>query len=170
MATKQPATGDAVLFDGQMHLIMGTFKKYSNSEERLVTLVIFENAERKVTGLYDDLRWDADLGHWYMWGRNLAKSDRVLVAHLRDRGLLPARKTRQIGSAPAGGEHKNLHTALFHGRAKGFWEAEVDTIRAGGDLSEEAVAAIADYKVLYAQPLVDGYADPGDNDSEGATS
>ena len=170
MATKTPATGDAVLFLGQMHLIMGTLKRYSNSEEKLFTLVVFENGNRKVTGRFDDRRWDADFGHWYMWGRNLAKADRVMVSELRDRGLLPARKTRQPGSSPAGGEHKNLYAALFHGRAEGFWKGEIDALRAGGDLSEEAAAAVADYKMLYAQQLVDGYADPDANDSEGATS
>lgn len=167
MATKEPAIGDTVLCDGQTHLIIRTLKRYSNDEEKLFTLVVFENTERKVTGLLSDLRWDSDLGHWYLWGRCLSKPDRALVAELRDRGLLPARRTRAPGSAPAGGEHLGLYRTLFHGRDTGFWRAAMDRLRAGGGLAEEVLGAIEDYKVVFKKKLVDGYAIVDADDSEG---
>lgn len=168
MTTKKAVVGDVVLFDGESHLIVDTFERYSREKEGLVTLVVFENPKTKVTALYADLRWNADLNSFYMWGRALRKSDRVIVAELRDRGLLPARKTRTPGNPPAGGEHLNLYMTMFRNRPRQFWDAELASVRPGGDLSAEAQGAIEEYKVVFAQPLVDGYADPDANDSEGA--
>lgn len=168
--TKKQSTaakvGDAVLFDGDMHLVVDQFKRYSRELDALVGLLVFENTNRKVTILQSDLRWDAADGNWYMWGRSLAKGDRVIVSELRDRGLLPARRTRSPGNGPAGGEHCNLYKALFKNRPAGFWETALAEVRAGGDLPEEAVAAIGDFGVLFRQKLTEGYADPDVDDSQ----
>lgn len=167
MTNRQAVVGDAVLFDGDMHLIVDTMQRWSREQEELVTLVIFENPKTKVTALLVDLRWSDVLNSFYMWGRALRKSDRTIVAELRDRGLLPARKTRTPGNPPAGGEHMNLYLTMFRNRPAQFWDAELASVRPGGDLSAEAVAAIADYTATFKQKLVDGYADPTFDDSVG---
>ncbi len=165
MTTRMAKEGEGVLCDGQMHLITDTFKRYSKDLEALVLLVVFENANRRVTGVFADLRWDGELGNWYLWGRALAKPDRIIVAELRDRALLPARRTRTPGNAPAGGEHLNLYKSLFNGRPRGFWDAALAQVRPGGELPPEAVEAIEDYRVRFKQKLVDGYADVDADDS-----
>ncbi len=167
MTTKKAVVGDVVLFDGESHLIIDTFERWSREKEALVTLVVFENPKTKVTAVLSDLRWSADLSSFYMWGRALRKSDRAIVAELRDRGLLPARKTRTPGNPPAGGEHMNLYMTMFRNRPPQFWDAELASVRPGGDLSATAVAAIADYTTTFKQKLVDGYADPDAGDSVG---
>lgn len=167
MAKKKAGIGEAVLFDGNMHLIVDTMERYAQERKELVTLVIFENPAVKVTGMLEDLRWDAEMGCWYMWGRALAKSDRAVVAELRDRGLLSARRTRNPGNAPAGGEHLNLYKTLFRSREQGFLDAALTQVRSGGDLPGEAVTAVAEYGTVFKQKLSEGYADPDANDSEG---
>lgn len=131
-----------------------------------------------------DLRWSDELGAWYLWGRLLGAGrgaqvdaagrvlipaptldERKVVAELRDRGLLPMRATRQPGSVPAGGEHVNLHLALF---SKGIdWAQELANVRRGEGLSENANAAIADYGERFRKRLTEGYADPDADDSKG---
>ena len=164
--TKLAVVGETVLCDGQMHLIVDTMKRWSQKLEELVELVVFENPARKVTGLLSDLRWDDGCSCWYLWGRALAKADRRIVAELRDRALLPARKTRNPGNGPAGGEHLNLYKTLFRDRPAGFWNGALAEVRAGGELSAEAVSAIEDYKKRFKEKLVEGYADPDADDSE----
>lgn len=94
-----------------------------------------------------DLRWSEELGAWYMWGRCLSDAQEQQVIRWRDQGLLPARKTRQRASAPAGGEELNLFLALFR-----------DPKRALEDRIDE-------YKARFSRRLTDGFADPDANDS-----
>ena len=167
MAKRIAQVGEAVLHDGQMHLVVDTIERYSKDRGELVTLVIFENPLRKVTALLEDLRWDDECNCFYSWGRVLAHGDNLVVAELRDRGLLPARKTRNPGNVPAGGEHLNLYKQLFRDRASGFWETALSAVRVGGSLPAVAQAAIKDYGVVFKEKLVDGYADPTFDDSVG---
>ena len=159
--------GETVLFDGQTYLLVDILKRYSRELDDLVQLVVFENINRRVTAVMNDLRWDDDLNCWYLWGRALAKADRAVVAELRDRGLLPARRTRTPGNPPAGGEHLNLYKTLFLGKPAGFWNSVLVTVRQGQDLPSDAVTAIATYTEVFKQPLIDGYAIVDANDSEG---
>lgn len=158
MTERTAVVGETVLCDGETHLVVDTMKRYSQEQDTLVHLVIFENPNRRVTGVLNDLRWDDDLKSWYLWGRTLAKSDRLVVAELRDRALLPARRTRTPGNPPAGGEHLNLYKTLFKDRLVGFWSVALSAVRSGGALPAEAVEAIEDYKIVFKQRLVNGYA------------
>ncbi len=163
----EAAVGETVLCDGQTHLIVDILKRYSQKRDEFVYIVVFENLDRRVTGLLDDLRWDDDLKSWYLWGRALAKADRAIVAELRDRGLLPARRTRTPGNPPAGGEHLNLYKTMFRGKLAGFWKSVLVTVRQGKDLPGDAMTAVAAYTEVFKQPLADGYAVADANDSEG---
>ena len=168
MAKRKANVGETVLCDGQMHLITNIKKRWSDEGGEVVQIVVFENTNRRVTGMFSDLRWDDECNCWYLWGRALAKADRRVVAELRDRGLLPARRTRTPGNAPAGGEHLNLYKSLFRDQPAGFWDGALGAVRSGGDLPAEAVAVIADYGERFKQKLADGYANPDADDSEGA--
>ena len=70
MAARTAKTGEGVLCDGQMHLVMETKKQYNRNTGEPVHLVIYENKDRRVLGLLADLRWDDELEHWCLWGQN----------------------------------------------------------------------------------------------------
>ena len=166
-STKAPVIGDGVLCDGQDHIITNVRQHYSSNTGERADLVVFDNPQRSVTGLFSDLRYDADLDLFYLWGRCLSKAQRVIVAELRDRNVLPARKTRTPGNVPAGGEHLNLWKSLFGPvkRQTGFWEQELGALRSGGVLSPEAQGMVADYQVRFDRKLTEGYAQPDVDDS-----
>jgi len=181
-ATKKPAVGDPVFFEGFPHAITGVTadkvefasllthtgpKTNADGSQTTVTVPRF----RTLMNLAD-LQWDDDLGAWYVFGRVLCKGrggvgedQRKIVADLRDRGLIPARSTRPRGMVPAGGEHLNLHKALFASKKGVNWRQEIDNIRRGEGLTMKAKECAAHYHELFKAPLADGYAYPGANDS-----
>ncbi|KKN22948.1 hypothetical protein LCGC14_0909910 [marine sediment metagenome] len=165
--TRTLGVGEPVLRNGEMHLVTDMVKRFSQEDGTPFMLVVYENTAHKVTALASDQRWDDELGCWYSWGVVISKADRAIVAELRDRGLLPCRKTRTPGNPPAGGEHLNLFKALFHLKPAQFWNAAMAEVRKGGDLPVEAQAAVAAYTERYKQPLSEGYADPDADDSVG---
>jgi hypothetical protein len=164
--TRTPALGDPVVRNGETHTIIrfGGQNKRDEFARGIVDVeafedaivVAFENDDFLYKALARDLRWNDDLGAWYSWGTLLSDTQKLRVAIMRDVDELPAREGRrkgsgnQVGDGPAPGEHLNLYLALFHG---------------GGQITDER---IADYRERYALKLVDGYADPDANDSEGA--
>jgi hypothetical protein len=169
---KEPKIGDPVLCDGRQHLITDRKQRYASETGALVAAVLFEDPQYRVYALERDLRWDAALGSWYLWGRCLSAEQMQVVVTLRDRGHLPARGTRQFGSAPAGGEHLNLYLALFAGKPRGFWTAAVAAAVTGTPLPSDVQGSVADYARRFAAPLPGGYADPDADDSfapKGAT-
>lgn len=109
-----------------------------------------------------DLRWHDELGAWYLWGRCLTHEQADLVKELRDRGLVIARTTRTPGHAPAGGEHLDLYLGLFRGRPTSFWETQLELVRRGEGMTQEAHEAIADFRRRWEGPHTDGYAEPND--------
>jgi hypothetical protein len=157
---QQPKIGDAVFCDGELLQVTAIRQRYAQETGELVAACSFENAKVRHYALVRELRWDAELGAWHLWGRVLAHDDAVTVRELRDRGLLPSRRTRMPGSAPAGGEHLDLHLALFHGRPRGWLRAELTAYVGGGEFSDEAKKRFAEFEARWHGPHADGYADP----------
>lgn len=124
--------------------------------------VLFEDATVRVVALETDLHWSDELGAWYLWGRCLSKADRVLVAELRDRGLLIARTTRMPSMVPAGGEHLDLYLTLVQGKPAGFLEQQLAPVRRGEPPPPALRAAAEDFAARWQGPHTDGYADPDD--------
>lgn len=181
-ATKTPALGDPVFFEGLPHkitLIVGGLVEFSSEKLHEGTTLTRGNVRVpqtqplfRTSANLADLRWSTELNAWYLWGRLLSKGrggvgtdERLIVAELRDRGLLPARETRPQGSGPAGGEHHNLHAALF--RANINWAQELANVRRGDGLSANAQAAVTAYGARFKKKLTEGFADPDANDSTG---
>lgn len=197
--TKTPAVGDPVLFEGLKHkitAIAGDRVQFASELQHTGTvqkpdgsLATKTQPHLTTVGLLADLKWDAGLGAWYMWGRVLSKGrhincphctvdiggkkqhlgcvrcdDRKVVAALRDEGVLPARKTRQPNAVPAGGEHLNLYKTLFHSGSVN-WQQELGNVKRGEGLTTAAKSHAEKYKAEFVKPLADGYASPGANDS-----
>jgi hypothetical protein len=148
-ATRQPNIGDSVICDGASFLIVAfharnaeTFAVEETSEGAKALIVTFENPAHLTRCAKRDLRWDDELMSWYLWGRLLSDHQKAQVTGMRDRGEIPARRTRMPGSGPAGGEHLNLYKSLF-------WR--------GKDLE--------DYKRRFQEKLTSGFADPDADDS-----
>lgn len=154
---KIPKVGSTVLCDGELCMIRGFAAQKSATNRSMkeigkfegALLVAYESARFLHKGRASDLRYDEELDLFYGWGRALSYEQKAQIIRLRDQGKLPARKTRNLGNAPAGGEHLNLYKALF---------AEP------GPIDDAKIAA---YKKLFKLKLVEGYADPDTDDSTG---
>jgi len=176
------AVKDLVLFEGLRHHVaqIGPLMVEIVSELKHRGLVtqpdgsskMVEQPRFQTAAFIKDLRWSDELKGWYIWGRSLSKGrggaledQRRLVLEMRDLGLIPARPGRMEGSAPAGGEHLNLHLALF---ANGInWTQEIANVRRGDGLTTKAKSAVESYRKLFREKLTDGYAEPDVNDSYG---
>lgn len=168
-----PQVGQPVLCDGRRHIIIDPVPVMGDETAarfRAKGRVLFEDATVRVAALAAELRWSDELGAWYLWGRCLSKADRVLVAELRDRGLLVARTTRMPTMVPAGGEHLDLYLALVHGKPKGFLDQQLTPIRRGEPPTPALRAAAEDFAARWRGPHTDGYADPGDAPSTDVAS
>jgi hypothetical protein len=181
---RQPKVGDPVFFECLDH----TITDIEDGKVRFESALLNTKAGRvgwdsfplpetrprfRTTAILSDLHWDDELNAWYLWGRLLCKGrggvgvdQRVVIASLRDRGVIPGRPTRQIGSGPAGGEHQNLYKALFADSSID-WVQEIQSFGRGEGLSAKADAAVGEYKDRFKKKLVRGYAQPDINDSEG---
>lgn len=179
---RTPKVGDLVIFEGLKHrvrLLVGD--KIEFASERMVTVeeMNADGTTRKLVkpnfitaGFLADMRWSDELKGWYIWGRVISKGrggvgidEREIVTELRDIGLLAARPTRMQGVGPAGGEQLNLYLSLFSDSIN--WKQELANVRRGEGLSTNAKRAVADYGERFKRKLVDGFAAPDANDSEG---
>lgn len=168
-AHSTPQIGDTVLCDGRRHTVIDPVPVMGpETAARFLAggKILYEDAQFRIAGSAADLHWDDELGCWYLWGRCLSKADRVLVAELRDRGVLPARRRRMPGSVPAGGEHLELYKALVHGKPAGFMKHELVGVRRGDDPSP-ALKAACTAAAKCRKKLAHGYADPNDGDPSG---
>lgn len=184
-AVRTPAVGDPVFFEGLPHRISA----FAGARVEFVSELQHDAGERnaegqfqaryvprfRTVGIASELRWSDELRAWYLWGRVLCKGRggvgmdaRLIVAELRDRGLLPARPTRKPGQGPAGGEQMNLYCCLFSPTVDGTgvnWAQELANVKRGEGLSLHAQTRVAEYRERFRHKLARGYADPDANDS-----
>lgn len=171
-ATRTPAVGDRVMFEGLMHKIAvlqdGKFEIHSllmhtpgrgPARPRFIT-----------TGMLADLLWSNRLDAWYVWGRVLGKGrggvgedQRSIVRELRDRNILPSRPTRDRGAPPVAGEQHGLYCDLFMNQVG--WQMEIGNVQRGEGLTERAKACCSDHEVGFkTKRLNHGYAARNDGD------
>lgn len=163
--SKIPKLGDVVLCDGEFCVILGFGGVKDSTSRSLKEVGVYENAmqiafegpirrhkcakfERHADGeIAEVIRWDPEIEKFYLWGRALSFEQKQDVIKMRDDGILPARKTRRRGMAPAGGEHMNLWKSLF---------------QIPGPITGEK---IGDYEDRFQHALTEGYAEPDLDDS-----
>ena len=171
MAT--PQVGDAVLYEGQPSRIL----KIVGDKVEFVSDLRHTREDGTVVPRFGtiaflaDMLWSSRLSAWYLWGRVLGKGrggvgedQRRVAIELRDRGVVPSRLTRQLGQAPAAGEHHGLYCDLFHAKEVD-WKQEMRNVSLDEGLSDNAKAACAEHRAGFkTKRLNHGFADRDDGD------
>lgn len=182
-----PKIGDPVLFEGLPHRLVALVgDKVEFVSELMHTREDGSQVPRfRTVANLADMLWSSRLGAWYIWGRVLGKGrgakdregrsgkvdlrgavgedQRALVAQMRDRGVIPSRPGRLVGSAPAAGEQHGLYCDLFAGAVD--WKQELRKLSYAEGLSDTATAACKTHgQGFRSKRLNHGFADRNDGD------
>lgn len=96
MATKEPQVGDALLFHGRLHEIIGLPLRavMRDGEAVAVPMIVFENEQYRSLGNLPDYVWSEDDNAWFGAGRVLARDERILYEALI--GARPPAETHMV--------------------------------------------------------------------------